>query len=95
MSGLHNQKRHTLVATFKQVATSLSILTSCKKPVEIGLVATCRLHTWYNLLKQLATSLLMTSLDNQHATSLLTTWNRLVINKLSQAVRTSPDIGLL
>ena len=47
------------------------------------------------LLQQLATSLWITSFDNQLATSLLTTCNRLVVNKLSQAMRTHPDIGLL
>ena len=31
----------------------------------------------------------------QLASSLLTTWNRLVVNKLLQAMRTHPDIGLL
>ena len=40
-------------------------------------------------------SLWITSLHNQLATSLLTTCNRLVVNKLSQAMRTHPDIGLL
>ena len=36
-----------------------------------------------------------TSFDHQLATSLLTTCNRLVVNKLSQALRTLPDIRLL
>ena len=80
---------------FQQVATSLSISSSCDKSVEIRLVKTCHLQTFYNLLKQLATSLLITSFDNQLATSLLTTCNRLVVNKLSQAMRTHPGIGLL
>ena len=101
---LHSQKRHRivascqfyrLVATCQQVATSLSILSSCNRSVEIRLVATCHLQTCYNLSKQLATSLLITTLDNQLATSLLTNCNRLVANKLSQAMRTHPDIGLL
>ena len=39
------------------------------------------------LLKQLATSLLITIYDNQFATNLLTTCNRLLTNKLSQAMR--------
>ena len=52
-------------------------------------------ETWYNLLKQLAASLWITSFDNQLAVTLLTTCNRLVVNKLSQAMRTHPDIGLL
>ena len=51
-------------------------------------VATCHLQTCYNLLKQLAASLWITSFDNQLATSLLTTCNRTVVNKLSQAMRT-------
>ena len=45
----------------------------------LRLVATCHLQTCFNLLKQLATGLLMTSYNNQLATSLLTTCNRLVI----------------
>ena len=50
----------------------------------------------YHLLKQRAVSLLITSLDNQLATSRLTTCNTLVVNKLSQlAMRTHRDIGLL
>ena len=74
---------------FHQVATSLLI--------KIGLVgATCHLQTCYNLLKQRhAASLWITSFDNQLATSLLTTCNRLVVNKLSQAMRTHADIGFL
>ena len=50
--------------------------------LKIRLVATCHLHTCCNMLKQLATSL-------------STACNRLVVNKLSQATRTHPDIGLL
>ena len=37
----------------------------------------------------------LTSFYNQFATSLLTTCNRLIANKLSQAMRTHPDISLL
>ena len=59
------------------------------------LVATCPLQTCYNLFKQLVASLWITSFDNQLATSLLTAFNTLVVNKLSQAMRTHPDIGLL
>ena len=40
-------------------------------------------------------STLITSSDNQLATSLLTTCNRLFVNKLSQAMRTPPGINLL
>ena len=74
----------------QQVATNLSI-----SSVKIRLVAIGNLQTCYNLLKQLAASLWITSSDNQLATSLLTTCDRRVINKLSQAMRTHPDIGLL
>ena len=42
-----------------------------------------------------ASSLLIRSLDNQLASSLLTTCNRFVIIKLEQAIRTHPDIGLM
>ena len=48
-----------------------------------------------NLLKQLAASLQTTSYDNQLAANLLTTCNKRVVNKLSQAMRTHPDIDLL
>ena len=104
---LHRQNRHRLVASCQfyrlvascqQVATSLSIssvATSCNKSVKIKLVATCHLQTCYNFFKQLAASLWITSFDNRLATSLLTTCNRLVVKKLSQAMRTYPDIGLL
>ena len=63
----HSQKRHRLVAscqfhqlvaTCQQIATSLTISPSCNKSVKIRLIAICHLQTCYNLLKQLATSLL-------------------------------------
>ena len=57
--------------------------------MKLGLFVICHLQTCNNLLKQLATSLLITSYDNQLATSLLTTCNRLVVKKLLQAVRTT------
>ena len=77
-----------LVENFQQVSLNLSVSSSGNKSVKIRLVATRNLQTCYNLLKQLAASLLITSFDNQLATSLLTTCNRLVINKLSQAMHT-------
>ena len=77
------------------VTISLSILSSCNKSVKMRLVAICHLQICYNLLKRLAASLWITHFDNQLTTSLLTTCNRLVVNKLSQAMRTHPDIGLL
>ena len=67
----------------------------CYKCVKIRFVAACHLQTFYNLLKQLAASLWLTSFDNQLATNLLPTGNRLVVNKLSQALQTHPDINLL
>ena len=49
-------------------------LSSCKKPVKIRFVAICHfMQIYYNLLKQLAASLLLTSLHNQLATGLLST----------------------
>ena len=67
------------------LATGLSIscnkLVNFIKSVKIRLVTTCHLQTCYNLLKQLAASLWITSFDNQLATSLLITWNRLAINE--------------
>ena len=53
------------------LSTNFSISSSCNKSVKIRLVTTCRLQTCYNLLKQLAASLWITSFDNQLATSLL------------------------
>ena len=86
---------YRLLATCQQTATNLSISSSCNKSVKIRLVAACHLQTRYNLLKQLEASLWITSFDNQLATSLLTTCIRLAVNKLSQVIRTHPDIGLL
>ena len=47
--------------------------------LQIRLVAICDLQTCYNLLKQIASSLRITSFDNQLATSLLTTCIRLAL----------------
>ena len=58
-------------------------------------MATCHLQTCYNLLKQLAASLWITSFDNQPATSLLTTCNRRFVNRQCQAMRPHPDVRLL
>ena len=68
---------------------------SFMKSAKIRLAATCHLQTCHNLLKQLASSLWMASFGNQLAPSLSTTCNRLVVIKLSQAMRTHPDIGSL
>ena len=57
--------------------------------------ATWYLQTWPTLLKQLPSSLWIKSLDNQLASSLLTTCSRLVIIKSKQAMRTHPDIVLI
>ena len=64
---------------FQQVEIMLQVAKSLK----IGLFATCQLETWYNLLKQVVASPWKTSYDNQLATGMLTTCNRLVFNKLS------------
>ena len=55
--------------------------TSCSKSVK--------------MLKQLASSLWIKSLDHQLAAFLLTTCSRLVIIKPEQAMRTHPDVGLM
>ena len=65
------------------------------KSVKIRLDAIWYLQTSYKLLKKLASSLWIKSLDNQLASSLLTTCSRLVIIKPEQAMRTHPDIGLM
>ena len=80
-----------MTSQFHQVATSPFVY--IKRLLQLVI---CRFI--YNLLKQLAASLLKTGLDNQLATSLLTTCNELVVKKLSQAneaMQTHPDIGLL
>ena len=67
-------KFYRLVVTCQQVATNLSVSSSCNKSVKIRLVATCHLQTCYSLLKQLfLLSQWITSFDYQLATSLLTT----------------------
>ena len=79
-----SQKRHT---DLLQVANLTGLSTSCNKSAKIRLVATCHLQTCHSLLKQIAASLWITSFENQLATSLLTTCNRLVVHKASQAMR--------
>ena len=59
----------------------------------------CENHACCNLifadLLQLASSLLIKSLNYQLAASLLTTCNRLIIIKPGQAMRMHPDVGLM
>ena len=74
---------------------NLSISSSCEKSVKIRRVTTGHLQACYNLLKQFVASLWITSFEYRLVTSLLTTCNRLVVNKLSQAMQTHSDIGLL
>ena len=105
-TNLHDQQCHRLVASCQlywlvatrceQVATNLSNSSSCKKSVKIRLVATYYLQncSTCNLLKKLVPSPWITSFDNQLATSLFTTCNRLFLNKLSQVMRTHSDISL-
>ena len=54
-----------------------------------------KLSAGKGLLKQLASSSWIKSLDNQLASSLLTTCSRLVIIKPEQTMRTYPDIDLM
>ena len=84
-----------LVATSQQVSTNLPIFSSCNTSVQIRLAAACHLQTCYNLLKQLAASLWITSFRKQLSqSSLLITCNRrLVFNNLLQSRQTRPDIG--
>ena len=83
-----------LVATCPKVATNLSNSSSCNKSVKGSLVADCHFQTCYNFSKELVACLWITSFDSQLATSLLTTCNRPDVKKLSQAMRTHPDICL-
>ena len=80
-----------LVNEFEQTCQFHQVATSLLKP---GLLQFVNCRTCYNLLKQLAASLWITSFYNQLATSLLTTCNRLVVNKLSHALQTHLDISL-
>ena len=59
---------YRLVATCQHLAINLSISSSWKKSVKIRLVASCGLPICYNLLKQLAASLWITSFDDLLAT---------------------------
>ena len=81
------QKRHRSVLQVVDVTGLFQLVNFVKLQqlhvFKIRLVATCHLQTSCNLLKQIAT------------TTLLTTCNRLAINKLSQAMRALPDIPLL
>ena len=88
-----------LILLQRQVTTDNDLMETRLKSQQVwyknSLVATCYLQTCYNLLEQLVASMWKTSFDNQLATSLLNTCNRLVINKLLQDMGTHPDIGLL
>ena len=80
-SGVYGQKRQTcckllILPPFWNLSTSWNKLVNIVAKL---LVATYHLQTCYNLLKQLAESLWITSFYNQLATSLLTTCNRLVV----------------
>ena len=90
---------YRLVATCQQVATSLSISSSCNKSVKIRLAAICHLQTYYNLLKQLATSLLIASFDN-HLSSTSCRWpcesilTSACCNKLSRCQQACCNMGV-
>ena len=72
------------ITDLTELYVKLSILPACcNKSVKIRFVATRHLQTCYNLLKQLAASLWVTSFDNKLVTNLLTTCKKIVINKLS------------
>ena len=58
-----------LIGNTQPKSCKLSILLACYKQVKIRLVAICHLQTCYNLLKQVAASLWITSLQNQLATT--------------------------
>ena len=62
--------------------------------LRITLFTNTHLQTCCKSLKQFASSLWIKSLDNQLASSLLTTCSRLVIIKPEQDIRKYPDIGL-
>ena len=65
------------------------VSSSCIESVKNRYLQTC-----CELFKQLAIKLAVKQVDNQLASSLLTTWSRLVIIKPEQAMRTHPHIGL-
>ena len=70
LRGVSTKLNKYFVATCQQVTTNLSISSCCHKSVKIRLFATCHLQTCYNLLKQLAASLWITSFENQLATDM-------------------------
>ena len=88
-------KFNGLVASCQKVATNWSISSSCNKSVKIKPVATCLLHLLQLVETTCGKSIDNKFFDNQLATSLLTTCNRLVVDTLLQAMRMHPDIGLL
>ena len=86
------------VVTCHVVATNLSISSSCNQSVKImhctfKKIVICRLLQL--VVKQLVARLWIKRFDSELATSLFTNCCRLVVNKLSQAMRTHPDIGSL
>ena len=88
------------VVTCHVVATNLSISSSCNLKSCIALSKKLSFADSYNLLsnnllKQFLARLWIKRFDDELAASLFTNCCRLVVNKLSQAMRTHPDIGLL
>ena len=80
-----------------QVVDFTGLMKVCHQVVSSVLAWSRTLHQVCEnqLSKQLASSLWIKSLDNELATSLLTSCRRLVIIKPEQAMRTHPDIGLM
>ena len=70
------------ILSCQQVATNLSISSSCNKSVKIKLLVTYYLQNCHNLLKQLAASLWIASCDNQSVTSLITSSKILFVRQL-------------
>ena len=82
-----------LVNKLQQACQFHQVVTDLLKSGLLQLVI-CRLvTTCLNNLQQAC--MFITRLDNQFAASPSTICNRFIVNKLSQAMRTHPDIGLL
>ena len=71
-----------------------SISSICTKCVKIRLVAICHFAYLLQLVESTCSKAVNNKFWQSHATSMLTTWNKLVVNKLSQAIRTHSDISL-
>ena len=95
MHSLHSHKCHKHAASCsKSLVNKLQQLSLLHQVEQVCENQTCCNLIFANLL-QLASSLLIKSINYQLAASLLTTCSRLIIIKPEQVMRKHPDIGLM